>query len=181
MTTAQAEPNEPNVLRLVTLAATVALAKARLLDGRMPSPDPAVIAAWAEAFYRTRVTREEAAAAVIQHYRQPAPRPLMPGDVLDLVHSKRRTQAAHDDWPATRSQLAARRANPPQRLGRYAGIDLAEAAAEAAGHTLPAVPRWPATTCPHCDARPGQHCTTAGNPIPRDRPHPSRPDHGGQP
>jgi len=164
----------PDVLRIVTQAAATALAKARLLDGRMPVAGPATVAAWAEIFLRTRVTPAEAAQAVAAYYAQPQPWPIMPGDVLDLVHSARRTQAERADVERTRAELVARRADPTPRPKRYDFIDAAELAAELAGHKLPAVPRWPETTCPWCEAHPGKPCTTAGRE--RDTPHPTRLD-----
>lgn len=173
-----------DVLRIVTEATAAALAKARLLDGRMPVAGPATVAAWAEIFVRTCVTPTEAAQAVAAYYAQPQPWPIMPGDVLDLVHSARRTQAERADVQRTRAELAARRADPPPRPQRYDGIDAAELAAELAGHKLPAVPRWPNHACPWpgCEAKPGKPCTTRGT-TPLSAPHPSRLDarNGDQP
>ncbi|WP_032376679.1 hypothetical protein [Rhodococcoides fascians] len=68
----------------IEVAARV-LAKATLLDSRMPTCDEAVIAAWAEVFDGQGIYLHEALQAVRDFYRgQPRDR-LMPGDVIARV------------------------------------------------------------------------------------------------
>lgn len=166
----------PETLQMATQAATMALGKAALLDQRMPAPDRNVVRAWAQALHRSLVTPAEAADAVLEHYRQPSPWPIMPGNVIDLVHSARRTRRERADVQHTRAQLAARRADPPRLPQRYDGIAAAELAAELAGAAFTVLPRWPETTCPWCDAHPGKPCTIAiaGKIRERETSHPSR-------
>lgn len=67
--------------------AAAVLAKASLLDYRMPKRDDAVADAWAEVFTGQPVWLPEALHAVAVHYRQhEAPR-LMPGHILKIVAS----------------------------------------------------------------------------------------------
>lgn len=68
----------------VAIAAAV-LAKAALIDYRMPKPDDAVIEVWAEVFCGQPVWLAEAIDAVAVHYRQPAAPRLMPGHILKIV------------------------------------------------------------------------------------------------
>lgn len=62
--------------------ASFVLAKAAVLDHRTPQPDELVVEAWAESFVGQPVWMAEALRAVTEHYRQPDPSRLMPGDVL---------------------------------------------------------------------------------------------------
>ncbi|MDJ0403938.1 hypothetical protein QNA23_10635 [Rhodococcus erythropolis] len=70
----------------VAIAAAV-LAKAALIDYRMPKPDDAVIEVWAEVFAGQQVWLAEAIDAVAVHYRQPEAPRLMPGHILKIVAS----------------------------------------------------------------------------------------------
>ncbi len=64
-----------------TIAAKV-LAKACIFDHRL-DPAPQTITAWAEAFADSRrVWTDEALKAVTNHYSQPNPFPIFPGDVI---------------------------------------------------------------------------------------------------
>lgn len=67
----------------IDIAAAV-LQRAVTLDHRIQvSPD--AVNAWADCFEDKWVWTEEAVRAVSDHYSQPSPFPIMPGDVLDRV------------------------------------------------------------------------------------------------
>lgn len=67
-----------------TIAKAV-LAKASAYDQRMPDPDVTVLEAWTEAFSGGGVWMAEALDAVAEHYRQPRPPRIMPGDVIAAI------------------------------------------------------------------------------------------------
>lgn len=64
--------------------AAAVLARAVTLDHRM-HVTPESVQAWADCFDDRSIWTEEAVRAVSEHYSQPSPFPVMPGDVLDRV------------------------------------------------------------------------------------------------
>ncbi|OZD05118.1 hypothetical protein CH275_12165 [Rhodococcus sp. 06-235-1A] len=74
----------PTLDDAIDIAADV-LAKAALLDYRMPRRDDGVTAAWAEIFVDEPIWIKEALEAVAIHYKKPDPTRLMPGTVLAIV------------------------------------------------------------------------------------------------
>lgn len=63
--------------------AKAVLAKASLYDQSFANPDMGIAVAWAEAF--GEIDCRDALNTVTDHYSQPAPRRIMPGDVIDGV------------------------------------------------------------------------------------------------
>lgn len=59
------------------------LAKASFFDQAFAHPDMGILAAWTEAM--GDVNQADALAAVTEHYSQPGPRRIMPGDVIAIV------------------------------------------------------------------------------------------------
>ncbi|MBM4707853.1 hypothetical protein GS982_01745 [Rhodococcus hoagii] len=65
--------------------ATKALALAAVLDPRVPDFDEARVHAWADCFAGRDIFEAEALQAVRDHYSQPNPWPILPGNVIDRV------------------------------------------------------------------------------------------------
>lgn len=80
--------NQPAVINPNTDAVSIAtrvLAKASLLDSRMPVEDETVIAAWAEVFEGQAIWLHEALEAVKDFYREQTRDRIMPADVLTRI------------------------------------------------------------------------------------------------
>lgn len=74
--------------------AKAVLAKASLYDQSFAHPDAGIAVAWCEAL--GDIDRDAALRAVTTHYRQPGPRRIMPGDVIDCVRTEQRNRREAD-------------------------------------------------------------------------------------
>ena len=141
-------------------ATAAALGKARLLDDKIGAADQSRIIAWAEEIEPHKLGQDDLEKAVGAFYvDNPTGRTMQIGDLIHHARQRRRERAEREP--------------DSLREARQAALD-AKAAEEAEKRT-PWVgplkhsrrPYNPLTQpCPHCQARPGTHCTVPGTSRP---------------